>query len=174
MLRDLPVIGVTGRATKVRVLDAVRAYFHRHGESATHEELGHMAGVAAQRIHKYLVALKREGHLTFEARRKRSIMLLDRGDMLSNDELRAACVRRGIPVGAVPMLPLAAAYSVPEGVADRDMKLLGILDDMDNARGASSAASEAVHAGGGVASDSKPDHRPCGTSSPGSTRTRAA
>jgi hypothetical protein len=84
-------------STRARVLKAVRDYFRECGMSPSFSQIGLRAGIPKQRVGRYLDELQRDEYLSYVKGEACSIVLVDPGANLSDADLRAACIGRGLP-----------------------------------------------------------------------------
>lgn len=130
---------VNSRSTRQRVLGAIRWYFREHGDAPSHGDIAALAGIAVKRVRGYAGELRALGYITYRAGVPRGIALVDRAAMLSDQELRLACVARGWVVTDSALPALAAAFPLVaqgdrdadgrQGVADWGLPSLRELDD---------------------------------------------
>lgn len=84
-----------GTCLEQRVYRAVQEHFRQFGASPSYCDIARAVGIAPRHVGRPLQGLKRQGLLTVEPGRARSIQLADRLANLSNVEIERAVMARG-------------------------------------------------------------------------------
>ena len=117
-------IVINGASTRQRVLAAIRQLFRDNGYPPSHDEIAQLAGIATKRVQRYVEMLAAEGFLTYRKRVARSILLINRGAMLSDAELRLANAERSWTIVESPLRQFGDVYKVEVATSDPDADLI--------------------------------------------------
>lgn len=116
-----------------RVLAAVRWWFRKTGRSPSFGNIAELATIHKGRIRRHLDALQAEGFLTHTPGVARSIVLVDRGAMMSDAEVIALAVGRNLVVGHPIEIGVVLGNAIPADTREvgTDCPLSDLLAKLD-------------------------------------------
>jgi hypothetical protein len=106
----------TMRSRKLQALDFIKRYFAQWGESPTLSELAAELGIGVKYAHELVGQLSRELQIKVVKGKKRGIVLIDRGEQISEADVLLLLAQRGwtIKAGALTATPPLTKNGLPD------------------------------------------------------------